>query len=285
MTQLTEEIMQAAEQTGGWLPRAAVAAAALLALVVVGRVLARTIARTLGRQGSARLGAVIASGIRWTFAAVGAAVALQTLGLGALAGSLLATGGLLAIVLGFAFRSIGENLLAGLFLGFSRAFEVGDLIESSGHTGVVKDIDLRSVHIRTADGRDIFVPCAQIYQNPLVNYTRDHLRRTDFVIGIDYGHDPGPVLERLLGITRTTPGVLGEPPPSAHLTSFLPQYQELRVLFWVDTRERTGLAEIKSAVMRSALHALRSEGIALSSDVSSAVALAPVDVRIEEVRS
>ena len=42
-----------------------------------------------------------------------------------------------------------------------------------------------------ADSRDIFVPSAQIFRNVLVNYTRDGLRRGDFVVGIDYG-DAGP---------------------------------------------------------------------------------------------
>jgi len=47
---------------------------------------------------------------------------------------LLATGGVVAIVLGFAFREIGENLLAGIFLNFSRPFEVGDLV------GITNDV-------------------------------------------------------------------------------------------------------------------------------------------------
>ena len=121
---------------------------------------------------------------------LGLVLALQILGLTAMAASLLATGGIVAIVFGFAFREIGENLLAGIFLAISRSFEVGDLIESNDLRGIVRDIDLRQVHVRTPDGRDIFIPSAQIFKNPLVNFTRDHLRRAQFTIGIDYRDDP-----------------------------------------------------------------------------------------------
>src|SRR5690606_15890540 len=124
-------------------------------LLFLGRMLGNGVARILVRRGSGRLGSIARSVVQWTLGVFGTVIALQILGLSGVAGSLLATGGLMAVILGFAFRSIGENLLAGVFLGFSRAFAVGDVIESSGHTGTVRDINLRSVHIRTADGRDI----------------------------------------------------------------------------------------------------------------------------------
>ena len=140
----------------------------------------------------------------------------------ALATSLLATGGLMAVVLGFAFRDIGENLLAGVLLAFSRSFDVGDLIESSGLQGRVRAIELRHVHIRTADGCDIFIPSAAIFRNPLHNFTRDGLRRGRFTVGIDYGDDPVRALEILAETVGSTPGVLPEPKSSVAMSGFTP---------------------------------------------------------------
>ena len=122
---------------------------------------------------------LVRRGLRGAFGLLGLVIGLQILGLTAVATSLLATGGLVAVVLGFAFREIGENFLAGLLLSFSRSFEVGDLIESAGHRGRVKEIDLRQVWLRSADGRDIFVPSAEVFRSVLVNFTRDGLRRAE----------------------------------------------------------------------------------------------------------
>ena len=280
MIQVSEELRDAVDQTASILPQAVAAALTFLAFTVLGRLAGIAITRFAGHRASARFSTVARRVVQWTFTVFGVAIALHILGLTAIAGSLLATGGLMAVILGFAFRSIGENLLAGIFLGFSRTFEVGDLIESSGHTGTVRDINLRSVQVRTADGRDIFIPCAQIFTNPLVNFTRDGLRRGDFVVGVDYRHDPGEVRELLLRTVSRAKGVLGEPAPTALVSEFHASYQELRVFFWVDIRGEGNLGQIRSHLMRSCLQALKDAGIVLSADVTTALSLAPVRVEL-----
>lgn len=280
--QVTEELRDAVDQTATILPQAVAAAVVFLAFTVVGRLAGRTLVHLAGDRASTRFSNVARRVVQWTFTVLGVVIALHILGLTAIAGSLLATGGLMAVILGFAFRSIGENLLAGIFLGFSRTFEVGDLIESSGHTGTVRDINLRSVHVRTGDGRDTFIPCSQIFTNPLVNFTRDGLRRGDFVVGVDYRHDPGEVRELLLRTVAKGRGVLEEPAPSVLVSEFHASYQELRVLFWVDIRGERNLGQIRSHLMRSCLQALKDAGIVLSADVSTAVSLSPVQVELPD---
>jgi len=183
-------------------------------------------------------------------------------------------------VLGFAFREIGENLLAGLMLGLSRSFEVGDLIESSGHTGEVKNIRVRHVHLRTADGRDVFVPSASILKDVLVNFTRDSLRRGEFTLGLDYAEPLADALRLALDAVRSVDGVLEEPPVSARIESFEAQYVVIKILFWVNTETGSGLSTTRSRAMEAVLAALREAGMTLSSDVSNALTVAPVDVRL-----
>jgi small conductance mechanosensitive channel len=148
----------------------------------------------------------------------------------------------------------------------------------SGHTGIVRDISLRAVHVRSGDGRDIFIPCAQIFTNPLINFTRDGLRRGDFVIGVDYRHDPGQVRELLLRTVQRSRGVLTDPATAVLVSEFHASYQELRVFFWVDTRGDGNLGQIRSYLMRACVNALKEADIVLSSDVTTAVVLEPVKV-------
>jgi small-conductance mechanosensitive channel len=63
---------------------------------------------------------------------IGILVALNILGLSGIATSILASGGITAVILGFAFKDIGENFLASFFMAFSRPFTNGDLIATEG---------------------------------------------------------------------------------------------------------------------------------------------------------
>jgi small-conductance mechanosensitive channel len=264
------------------LPNLAAASFVVVLFALLGKAAGKAVDRFSDRreEQARRAARVTRRLVAWTLNLVGLVLALQILGLTGLATSLLATGGFAAIVLGFAFREIGENLLAGLMLGLSRSFEVGDLIESSGHTGEVRDIKVRHVHLRTADGRDVFVPSASILQNVLVNYTRDSLRRGEFTVGVDYAEPLDRALRLALEAVRGVDGVLVDPPASARIETFDAQFVVLKVLFWVNTDTGAGLSSTRSRVMGAALTALRGAGITISSDVSNALTVAPLDVRV-----
>jgi len=285
MVQIEDALTGAADQVVDRLPEFIAAGVTLLVAVAVGRVVALGVTRLLGKneKPSGNL-LLVRRLIHWAFTLFGIVIALQILGLTGIATSILATGGFLAVVLGFAFREVGENLLAGLFLSFSRSFDVGDLIESSGHRGRVTDIQLRHVHIRSADGRDIFIPSSEIFSNVLVNFTRDGLRRGGFVVGLDYGEDCPRARDRMLEIVREVHGVLEVPPPRVRVSEFTAQYMELEILFWIDTDRGGDLDEIRSGAMEACVAALKADGVKLSSDVSSAVALDRVDVSLDPPR-
>ncbi|MFC1778234.1 mechanosensitive ion channel family protein, partial [Pseudomonadota bacterium] len=165
----------------GFSPRLIYAIVLLGVFWIAGSISGRVIGHVLQRSQRARASmGFIQRLVTWILRFAGVLMALGVMGFQGIAASILATGGILAIVLGFAFKEIGENLLAGIFLVFSRPFEMGDLIRTGGLTGTVKALDIRSVHIRTADACDVYVPNAQIFSQELYNYTRDGLRRPDF---------------------------------------------------------------------------------------------------------
>ncbi len=250
--------------------------------LTVGRILTRTRRGDRYRRPVRRL-------ITWAGTAFGILLALQILDYTAVANSVLATGGVAAVILGFAFKDIGENLLAGIFLAFSRSFDVGDLIESEGLRGVVKAIDLRDTHIRTDDGCDIFIPSSQIFRQPLLNYTRDGLRRGSFTIGIDYGDDPDQALRTLREAVSATPGVLEVPEPRFQISKFDGSWMELQIHLWVNTKEAEradmSLSTIRTRAMSSARHALLDAGFTLSSNTTTALAIPPLDVALTTERS
>ncbi len=256
----------------------------LVALVVIGRFTSNGVGRLLESEKTRGVKQVrlIKRLIRWVFNILGLIIALNLVGLTEVATSFLAAGGVMAVVLGFAFREIGENLLAGLFLSFSRSFDVGDLIESNGIRGVVKRIEIRDVHIRTADGCDIFIPSATIYKNSLHNFTRDGLRRGNFTIGIDYGDDLQKARELLLSTVKANNYTLNEPAPNIQISGFTPAYVEIEIFFWINTfSDGPGLTATKSQVMNECHQALAKNDFTFSSNVTTAIDMLPVKVSMQ----
>jgi small conductance mechanosensitive channel len=268
----------------GLLPKIAAALVVLLVLTLVGRAVGSAVERLLarGRLSPAHQG-FFRNLTRWLFAALGLAIALNILGLqGALRG-FLAGGGLTAVIVGFAFRDIGENFLAGFLLAFDRHFDVGDLVQSGEFMGTVKEIALRSTHIRTADGRDIFIPSAQIFGNPLVNYTRDGLRRPSFTVGIDYGDDAEKARRLLLETIRTVPGVLLSPEPTVFVGELTAQYVQLEATLWINTFDSSSvLPLVVSTAMDRCRRTLLDNGFTVSSSTTSNLELkgcVPLEVK------
>jgi len=257
-----------------------------LVLTAIGYLLSPGISRLAERSGStSRWVRLSGRVVRWIFTFFGVLLALQHLGYTAVATSLLATGGVAAVVLGFAFREIGENMLAGIFLAFSRSFDLGDLIESGGLRGVVRDVQLRATHIRTADGCDIFIPSAQIFGQPLHNFTRDGLRRASFTIGIDYGDTPDQALAVVRDAVSGTRGVIDDPAPTFQLSQFSGSWMELEATLWVDVRDPEesdgSLSTVRTRAMVATRAALLEAGFTLSSDTTTALALPPLQVRLD----
>lgn len=240
---------------------------------VIARFSGRTIEKLLTRQARSYTNLLfVRHVVTWSIGLIGLLLALGVLGFQGVATSMLATGGVVAIVAGFAFREIGENFLAGFFLSFSRPFELKDLIKTGDLTGTVSGIALRHVHIRTFDGCDVFVPSAQIFREPLFNYTRDGLRRPSFSIGVAYHDSPEEVKALLLQATGKVDEVLKKPPYFINIDEFGSGYIVYEVFFWIDVNDsKRNLVEIRNEVKINCWRALKEAGMTFSTDVSTGI--------------
>ncbi len=243
-------------------------AVVLVFFFFIGRIVAHTAKKMFGPSKQItkkRKITIVVRFIRWIFYSIGFIIALNIMGLTDAAKSVLAAGGILTVVLGFAFREIGENLLAGMFMSFSPIFDVGDLIESNGTRGVVQRINIRDVHIRTADGVDSFLPSAMIYKNQLHNYTRDGLRRAGFKLFISYTDNPQVAHDLILEVLKNTTGVLDTPKPSVRFADFAVNHIILECFLWVSIySEHSSLSNIRTDAMQNVRAKLLEEGFSLS---------------------
>ena len=125
------------------------------------------------------------------------------------------------------------------------------------------------------------MPSAEIFRKPLHNFTRDGLRRGSFVIGVDYGDDPEAALIVVEAAVSGTPGVIPKPAPVVEISDFSGAWVELRTHLWVNTFAGGELGPVRTAAMIATRQALLDAGFTLSSDTTTAVAMKPLEVQLE----
>lgn len=104
-------------------------------------------------------------------------------------GSILAGLGIGSVAIGFAFKDIFENFLAGIIILFRREMRIGDFIECESIEGQVVRIAVRESHIRQTDGQLVIVPNSILFKNPVVIRTDHDVRRVTVICGVAYGED------------------------------------------------------------------------------------------------
>ncbi len=206
---------------------------------------------------------------RWSLIVSGLILCMFLLGLGGIAGGLIAGAGVSAIIIGFAFKDIGENFLAGIILAFSRPYNIGDKVETGSTYGIVRALDLRNTHIKTFDGKDVYVPNAMVLKNPLINYTRDGFLRYEFLVGIDYDDNIQHAIEVILKAVSSVEGVLaGDKAPQVQINELSTSTINLIVYIWTDTFDLTkDDLQIKTEVMNETKKALIENKITMPADI------------------
>ena len=86
----------------------------------------------------------------------------------------LASASVVGLAIGFGSQGIVQDVVTGLTFIFSDLVDVGDLVEISGQTGIVKAITMRFVELENALGATVFIPNRTI--NNVINYPRGYVR-------------------------------------------------------------------------------------------------------------
>ena len=89
----------------------------------------------------------------------------------AIAGGVLASGAVLALVIGFASQRTIGNFVAGILIAISQPLRLGDEVEVEGTRGIVEEIGLTYTWIRTRDNDRLVVPNERLASEPIRNST------------------------------------------------------------------------------------------------------------------
>jgi small conductance mechanosensitive channel len=234
----------------------------ILFFVLAGRVSLWMKSFVRNRSHSQNAATVIALITRWGIIALGVLVALSIALPSFEAGDLIQILGISSVAIGFAFRDIFQNFLAGLIILVTDAFKIGDqiIVESEDLEGTVTDIQTRATTIVTYDDRQIIIPNATLFTNAVTINTASEKRRSEQVVGIGYDSDIDTACRLIQEAVSEIDGVSSDPAPDVLVDDLAGSSVNLRVRWWTDAR-RSNVTTIKSAVVRRIKYLLNEHDI------------------------
>ena len=194
---------------------------------------------------------------------------LFAIGQAGIARSILGAATISSIVIGFAFKDIAENFLAGVIMAFRRPFRLGDTVMTGDVEGTITEMSLRDTHIKTFDGKDVYVPNGQIIKSPLYNYTIDGFLRKNFSIGIDYKSDIDQARKIILTTVQGVSGVLhGNKGPKTFIKDLGQSSIVIEVQYWVNTFDNQYIgSEVKTKAIQEVLDNLTKAEVHMPGDI------------------
>jgi small-conductance mechanosensitive channel len=133
---------------------------------------------------------------------------------------LVATSGVIAIVLGLALQSTLGDVFSGISLSIEKPYRIGDeILLEGGAEGEVIEINWRATHLRNGANDVVVIPNSTIAKLRIQNHSSGNRRYSgNLTVIIDFRNEPEMTLEILKQVALTCPSILERPAPSVAAT-------------------------------------------------------------------
>jgi len=246
------------------LPNLVVALFVFLIFFLIAGAIRRLVRRlTRHRRYARNLGLILGRLAQWVTILVGLFVSLSIVIPTLQAGDLVQLLGISGVAIGFAFRDILQNFLAGILILLTEPFQLDDQIVFKDFEGTVENIETRATTIRTYDGRRIVIPNSELFTNSVTVNTAFEERRMEYDVGIGYGDDIARAKQLILEAIRETEGVLSHPAPDVLLVGLAESTVNIRARWWVQPPRRADVLDLQDGVLMAIKTKLTANGIDL----------------------
>lgn len=239
------------------LPNLLLAAIVLAVAYVMGKYAARFVRAVAHRTGqAASVGLLLGRLATYVVVVFGVLVALSTVFPSFTANSLVQTLGIGGVAVGFAFKDIFQNFLAGVIILISRPFRIGDAIAVKGYEGTVEDIQTRATMIRTYDNQRIVIPNSTVFTQEVKVISAFESRRVEVEFTLDYGADLERAKTTIVDALRSIEGIDESPAPDVLAMNFGDSGLVLRMRYWI-TPSKADFLKVRDAAMTAVKNALQ----------------------------
>jgi len=127
--------------------------------------------------------------------------------------SFIAVLGAAGLAIGLALQGSLANFAGGVLIMIFKPYKVGDLIESQGHLGVVKEVQIFNSILISPQSKQVIIPNGAVSNGPIINYTVEGQIRVDLSVGIGYNADIDQAKSVLMDVLTANEKVMSDPAP------------------------------------------------------------------------
>lgn len=151
--------------------------------------------------------------------------------------SIVAIMGAGGMAVGLALQGLLSNFAAGVLLVLLRPLRTSEYVNLGNVAGTVLNIHIFYTTLKTLDGKIIVIPNGKIVSGNIINYSREPIRRNQFVINVAYDSDVDLVISVLKAVIDEEERVLKHPGNFVGLNEFSPSSLKFIVKCWCHTKE------------------------------------------------
>ena len=145
--------------------------------------------------------------------------------------------GAASLAVGLALKDALANIASGLLLLFLKPFKAGDYIECGNIKGNIMGIGLFNTTFRTVDGLFVSAPNSALWGQPIVNFSKNPVRRLEITVGIDYGDSPDKALDIMRDLVAGEPLFIRKPEPQFFVSELADSCVNVTFRAWTRTQD------------------------------------------------
>jgi small conductance mechanosensitive channel len=166
--------------------------------------------------------------------------------------------GAFSVAAGLALSGTFQNFAGGVLILLLKPFELDDSIVAQGQDGKVVSIQIFYTVLLTADNKTVIIPNGKLFNEVIVNVTREGKRRLDFDVRLGYAADIDKAKQIMIDAVNSTKNVLKQPAIRVGLIGLDNDSIRITVNVWV---EPDNFLTVKIELMERIIKKLGAAGI------------------------
>jgi len=167
--------------------------------------------------------------------------------------------GAFSVAAGLALSGTFQNFAGGVLILLLKPFELNDNIVAQGQDGKVTSIQIFYTVLLTVDNKTIIIPNGKLFNEVIVNVSRENKRRLDFEVRLAYAADIDKAKKIILDAINSTENVLTNAEIRVGLIGLEIDSLRFTINVWV---EPANFLTVKIALMEKIIKNLGAAGIA-----------------------
>jgi small conductance mechanosensitive channel len=260
-----------------FIPNIILAAIVALVFLALAWLLGALLRHLVTRAGRHDLAHMLASFLFWVTLFVGFLAVLTVILPSMKPADIFTSLGIGSVALGFAFKDILQNWIAGFFILIRRPFQRGDQIKIGDIEGTVQAVETRATLVKTYSGRLVIIPNSDIYTRSVTVHTAYETRRMEIIVPVGLEVDIDEAIKVFRKAVLGVEHVLADPEPDFLPWEFKDNNIDIRVRWWTKS-QRSFEVRTRAAIVAAIKQASEVAGVALPADTKISFAETPLIV-------